>query len=287
LVGRSNCEALASAKRLELWVDGVERTAEVQVAPTAVDDKRAAPLVIILHGLGGTGLTISLVRGLTEALDDAGYVGVFPDALTGEWHFPGYSYSADPSGQRKDSEFFEVLLGRLTALDCVDPHRVYLAGISMGGGMATEITCRHAHRIAAVGLVAAQHFAVSCPQAQPVAVMSLHAVDDDVLPYKGGHVGGAPVDFPQVQAIRDVFEAWGSRNQCRAPGRPIELRRGVTRLSFEGCTRPVVHLRLAHGGHTWFGDDERHSGISATQELLDFFNIIGGPPAARDGIVER
>jgi polyhydroxybutyrate depolymerase len=168
------------------------------------------------------------------------------------WHFAGLP-STDRSGQQADVGVFDALLRRLTASGCVDPRKVVLAGHSQGGGMSGELACRRSDRLAGVAMISGEHFRLPCLPPRPVPVLSLHAVDDEVLPYGGGHVTPMPADFPSVLPAEDVAAAWAAIAGCLPAAVREDLDRGVIRLTWDGCRVPVTFYRLPSGGHAWAG----------------------------------
>jgi len=66
---------------LSLTVDGLERTYIVHV-PLGYDSKMQSPLVIMLHGGGGTAKAAIWETGWTEKADRDGFLAVFPNAMS-------------------------------------------------------------------------------------------------------------------------------------------------------------------------------------------------------------
>ena len=54
--------------------------------------------------------------------------------------------------------FISDLIDKLAAEHNVDPARIFVNGLSQGGGMSFALSCELPERVAAVGLVAAAHF---------------------------------------------------------------------------------------------------------------------------------
>ena len=117
--------------------------------------------------------------------------------------------------------------------------------------MADATACAFADRVAGAVLVSAVQFGNPCAPARPVPIVALHAIDDGVLPYAGGHIASTPAWFPEQQPVEDAVGRWAVRNGC--VGRPVtaDLPYGGAVLSWAGCDAPVTLHRLARGGHDY------------------------------------
>jgi polyhydroxybutyrate depolymerase len=102
-------------------------------------------------------------------------------------------------------------------------------------------------------MISGEHFQLPCRPSHTIPVLSLHAVDDEVLPYGGGHVTTMPRDFPAVLAAEQVAAAWAAIDGCGSlrPGADEEPGDDVSRISWLGCAAEVDFYRLASGGHAW------------------------------------
>jgi poly(3-hydroxybutyrate) depolymerase len=132
-------------------------------------------------------------------------------------------------------------------------------------------------RLAGAAFVSAQHHTLPCRLSRPIPVVSIHAVDDSILPYFGGSPGGA-YGGAHVLPVETVMAGWAAENGCSADPRSEELEGGIVRLTWEGCAAPVVHYKLPVGGHAWPGcaggtgySDCAAAEISATDVLWEFF----------------
>jgi polyhydroxybutyrate depolymerase len=261
---------------------GRYRAAIVHLPPRPDDE--ALPVVIGFHGLNSTAAEFAAYTKLTREADELGFIAVFPEGFGDPrgWHFTGLP-SSTPRTEEQDLAFFDLLIERLAASECVDPGRIFVTGHSRGGGMAASVACQRSERLAGVALVAAQHYTVPCRGGRPIPVLSIHAVDDPILPYFGGSPRGA-YGGAHVLPVETVMASWAAQNGCDGGQRSEELEGGAVRLTWEGCAAPVVHYRLPVGGHAWPGcaggtgySECADGDISATDTLWDFFSALPGP----------
>lgn len=102
--------------------------------PASYDRTKQAPLVISLHGaMNWPAFQQNLTRWNTRA-DENGFIVVYPAGMgTGlkTWFMNG---SRTPS-QMPDVKFISDLIDKLEAAYNIDPARIYVDGMSNGGGM--------------------------------------------------------------------------------------------------------------------------------------------------------
>ncbi len=236
--------------------------------PRGCGRSRPVPLVVSLHGAGGWGVQQKEASGWNELADREGFIAVYPTAAG----------NAGPrTWDRGDVQFISDLLDRLESEYAIDRDRIYVNGLSNGGGMSFVLSCAMADRIAAAGMVAAaqtEPFA-SCGASPPVPMIAFHGTRDAVAPYHGGSSWIWSGGFPD---IANWTAKWAKRNRC---GRAIDTRiaADVMRRAYEGCGADVVLYTIEQGGHNWPGHDELPEGITgrtthsidATREMWEFF----------------
>ncbi|UJR84625.1 alpha/beta hydrolase family esterase [Sandaracinus amylolyticus] len=235
-----------------LMHDGITRAFRVHV-PAAHDGTAPLPLVLVLHGGGGSGRQIENGSGMSAIADREGFIAVYPDG-TGRirtWNGGGCCGSA-VSESVDDVGFFAALLDHLEGSLCVDPARVYATGMSNGGIMSHRLACELADRLAAIAPVAGTDMTTACTPSRPVAVMQVHGSADGHVPWDGG-MGCGPAGVP-FTSVPETIARWQSRDGCGA---------SLTRFFEEGdghcersadCTGAEVALcTIEGGGHSWPG----------------------------------
>jgi polyhydroxybutyrate depolymerase len=241
---------------------GRSRQALVDVPDTAL--RRPAPLLLAFHGSGGTGPFMRTYSGFAHIARRAGFVGVYPTAAGPRWNL---EESEDPT-RADDVRFVRELIDRLGGRVCFDKTRVYVAGVSNGGGFAALLGCRLSHRIAAVASVAGGYGDVpACAPDRPVSVLEIHGTADQVVPYDGREGRGA---------ARDFAAAWAARDGCPPDPRERSVARGVVRYDWRPCQAgtAVAHIKLIGGKHQWPGatppDPGPVSPLAAAPEIWRF-----------------
>jgi polyhydroxybutyrate depolymerase len=295
-------EAGTTARTLQL--DGLDRPYLLTIPPR-YDGRRAAPLVLNLHGFGGTGEaqnaltdmpTLAAARGYVVVSPDGGPLkvplGVVPGAESaGEfegrpfWNIfsPGTVDFGPPHGTNlgidssqvgaDDVHFVTQLLDTLERELCVDTHRVYATGMSNGAGMATTLGCELGKRLTAIAPVSGVNLTGKCPGRDAISVLAVHGDADDTVLYNGNGLLGFQFGNPSV---RERMDQWAKRDRCSL--RPVTKKpqSGLTVTRWRGCAHGVdVQLwTIAGWGHEWprATSAGQRGVIDATKVALDFFD---------------
>lgn len=247
--------------------------------PRTYDGARATPLVISLHGAALWGSEQERLSGWDAVAERENVIVVYPTGAPG--HGPRIFHADAGPGLAKDVRFVADLIDELERRYRIDRHRIYVNGLSNGGGMAFVLSCAMPDRIAAVGLVAsAQTLPWSwCTDTHPVPMIAFHGTEDRVVPYNGGQSWIAPDPFPNIPTWVD---SWARRNRCAPDAIDSAVTPIVTRRVYAGCAEDAsVELYTIHGGgHEWPGRGGPRpewlcgpftSGLDATSVMWAFF----------------
>ncbi|HUH12045.1 MAG TPA: PHB depolymerase family esterase [Longimicrobiales bacterium] len=257
---------------------GEERRGYLLHVPRGHDQSRPTPLVISLHGGALWGAAQRDISGWNALADHEGFIVAYPSGA-GRASPRVWGARLGPDQQR-DVEFLTQLIDTLIARHNVDPSRVYVNGLSNGGGMTFTLSCAAADRVAAAGIVGGALFEPwgACIGAPPIPVVVFHGTDDSTAPYEGGTTWVAPWPFPNIP---HWVGRWAERNRCEVIPRDSALSATVTRRAYSSCAGGAdVVLYTLHGdGHVWpgggalprwlVGTDSRS--LDATRVMWEFF----------------
>jgi polyhydroxybutyrate depolymerase len=208
---------------------------------------KPAPLVLALHFGSGTGAQMEQVTRLTPQARRSGFVVAYPSSTS-----PGLWAGA---------EEIPAVMRTLSAIErvaCIDARRVYLTGISNGGGMAKVLACRLADRFAGVVLFAPAISGIGdCKPSRAISMLEIHGSADPLVPYA---------------AIPGVVAAWARLDGCSPAPRSASLGSVVTRQRWHGCRggAAVEHLRLAGGKHIELLPELRAAGVDPARTAWRF-----------------
>jgi polyhydroxybutyrate depolymerase len=240
--GGEPCERAPSPGDSEITVEsgGVQRTAILHVPPAAAGQK--LPVLVGLHRAGGE--FFESYSGFSVLADAEGFIAVYPDPVEEADGHTFWNIEQAPFGPN-DVQFISALLDYLESDLCVDPSRVYAAGVSNGGGMAALLACQLSSRFAAVASIAGGYSALPrCQPTNPVSVIEVHGTADGVVPYDG-----LPPD--RAGAVRPWLAAWRERDGCHGRARVSRIAPRVERYEWGDCAAgtAVEHIEIFGGGH--------------------------------------
>ncbi len=250
---------------------GTGRTVLIHT-PRGFDPATAAPLVILLHGSGGTGAAMLRDSKLAEASDKHGFVLAAPDAGMAHdkgfvWNIPGVPTvtGALPGPDAPDDvAFIGELIDQLATAGCADPARVYATGLSGGGRMTSWLGCVAADRFAAiapvVGLRAGNPLAsdptrpdpTTCRPSRPLPVIAFAGDADTTNPIQGG---GAKYWSYTMHAAE---MRWATLNGCTAAPTTRWVAPKVYEERYTACRNgaDVAGRITVGGGHSWVVDND-------------------------------
>jgi len=269
----------AETTTVKLTSSGEERSYQLYV-PRSYNPKIPAPLVITLHGYTSNPSDAIYSSRWNRLADEQGLIAVYPLGIGNPtyWHIFEYAYGG--RSYQIDVKFFSDLIDQLEENYNIDPSRIYVNGISMGGGMSYVLACNLADRIAAVGSVSgAYNFPqADCNPTKPVPFIAFHGTKDNAVPYEGGVNSSYGITYPSVPGF---ISAWAEQNQC-ANKTAVPQQGEISIMEYTQCSQnaDVVLYTIIGGGHTWPGDQPSPTEsvwgytsqqIDATQLMWQFF----------------
>ena len=263
---RADETARAGDQRIALQVRGLAREYVVHV-PAGSDGRRPLPVVVMLHGGGGTASLEMEATGWTYKADDAGFLAVFPEGARPHpdrrARFAGNPQTwNDGSGrfwsgshQIDDVGFINAVLDDLIGRFRVDERRIYVAGFSNGSSMAYRVGLELSSRIAAIAPISSSGLRVpSHPLVAPVSLISIHGTADPRNPLAGGDVEHQGQHDPRPP-VEDVIRLWAGLLHCPAAPAVIRNGDGVRGISYAPCDRgsEAAFYTVEGMGHVWPG----------------------------------
>jgi polyhydroxybutyrate depolymerase len=221
------------------------------------DAYKPRPLVIAWHGAGQTAAEFASSTGLSRLADRAHFL---------------VAYS--PSEGRGDS-WNTGALDQVEAAACVDPARVFVTGVSNGGGPAARLACDLPGRLAGVAAVAGGHRPLrQCTPDRPLPVLEIHGTAEQAVPYGGR--------LPASRAgVTRWLGQWRRIDGCHGRADRLKLAPGVTEVAWRRCSAAtrVVLMRLGRRTHGWRREPRTQplpAPFAATWRAWQFFRTL--PP---------
>jgi polyhydroxybutyrate depolymerase len=250
---------------------GMARTFHVYV-PTKYAPATPDMLVFVFHGYTqhgtGTGvLSIEYLSKMDAVADAQGFLLVYPDGYMQSWN-AGSCCGAAVSSNVDDMAFFDAMLAQVESEYCVDPKRVFAAGLSNGGFFSNRLGCERANVVAAIGPVAGPLDISPCKPARPVPMLEVHGTADPVVYYDGGSPSGA-LSVPQAVAT------WEQLDNCTDPTPTTVYMNGAATCTADTACAGGAAVELCvitNGGHQWPGGNNDYLGTFSTD--LDTSNAL-------------
>lgn len=157
--------------------------------PKAYDGSQAAPVVVALHGLGGTedGWMDGYEQLLPALAEKHGFIAVSPLGYRPDG-FYGFSYGSDPASRRKqdlsEQDVMQVL-ARVRQDYKVDSSRIYLMGHSMGAIGTWFLAAKYPDIWAALGPIAGTGNPQTVERMRHIPMFIVHGDADPTVPVAG------------------------------------------------------------------------------------------------------
>jgi polyhydroxybutyrate depolymerase len=273
---------------------GRERRYHLHVPPGS-EGSPGLPLLVVLHGGGGSGEQAQAATDLAERGVRAGFVVAFPDG-TGPlrsrlltWNSGGIpTYAADHGVD--DVAFLRSVVADVQKRVAIDPQRVFAAGHSNGGMMCHRLAREAAEVFAGIAVVAGAMNSTDTEAATPIAVLLVHGTGDDHVRYEGGAPREATgrAGNREDASVQQAIDYYVARDDLR--GYPTSQQDGKVRIDTYGNARaggasatPVRVITLEGGGHAWPGTGGKARraadapfAFDASGAILEFFAAL--PP---------
>ncbi len=239
---------------IELQVGGKPRSYMAQV-PNSYELNKPVPLVVVLHGTGGTPKRILSLGHFYKYVELRGFIAVGPSSL-GRAFNEGSGRGGPEVKEVDDVAFIEAVIDDVRKRAEIDPARIFLAGFSSGASMAQRVVLESSYDIAAVVAPAGHLWA---PERTPVRarpLLLMWGTADKLNPMRGGKVpyrrSGVTLDKP---APIETATEWARRLGCKSGPNESTPSEGVRKMAWKGCNEgAVVELYLVEGlGHHWGG----------------------------------
>ena len=209
---------------------------------------KGAPVVVFLHGYGGSGAGVLKMRGMVEGLKARGYAVIAPTAErrnggNRSWVFyPGWE-------GRDDAAFLRAVVADAAGRFGLSEERVVLSGFSAGGFMVNYLACATPDAYPAYAPVSGgfwRPMPESCEG--PVKLLHTHGWRDGVVPLEGRLLAGGRWEQG------DIFgglEIWRQANGCvgHKPDRMWDTGDFMRRNWGKCAPGGYLELALFPGGH--------------------------------------
>lgn len=208
----SICPALAFAQTTPgtLRFEGLDREYLLHT-PTGWDGVTPLPLLVGLHGGGGSNQAFAGSNGFLEAANREGFIAVFPNAVAGVWN-DGRGANQPQVRAINDVGFVAALIDEVANTLPIQADGVYATGTSNGGMLTHRLALELGYtpggnRLAGFAPIVANLPLDLLPAEPSLPLHGLLAVGtiDPLMPFIGGQVSGSQGRVISSDNTRDVW----------------------------------------------------------------------------------
>lgn len=261
--------------------------------PPATRSGRPLPVLLLLHGGGGSAAQALTDYPLLPLADRAGFALVAPDGTgplpTERLHTWNVSFGFGYAQRNRvdDNGFIRALLLQLGQAHAIDPRRVYLTGLSNGAILCHFAGAANADLIAGiapvVGTAAGRESGDSTltwpvKPTRPLDVILFNGALDEHVPLEGGWQKKHADRSPRfVASAQESAGFWVESNGCAPTPKIDELpAQQATRYTWRGGrdgTRVVLYV-LHNQGHAWPGGRAARAVADVPSPLLNAGEVL-------------
>lgn len=290
----------------EVLAEGNRRPYRVHV-PNRYDPASPLPVLVVLHGGGGSAAFVSQVYGWPELSEREGCLAVFPEATAEDPARPaavrenpriwndGSKRSAVARRNVDDIGYLAAVLDDLQANYAVDANRVFMTGFSNGASMTFRAGIELSDRLAAIAPVSG-HLCVQNPRpARPLSMLYIIGLADPLNPLAGGTTRTPWGTTREKPPVMDSILTWVRLIEASEQPRVLRHSDGVKHVRYgpgQSCCE-VQMCTIEGQGHEWPGarrtlpriiSGPQTNKLNATQAIWDFFAAVQrGIPAGDSG----
>ena len=250
--------------------DGVARSLIVYI-PASYDPAVVRPLVVVLHGGGGSARGMFSAHPLEAYAESTGYLFVAAQGTAKPGGGNEWNGSAAFDTGVDDVGYLERVIVELSSALAIDEHRRWMAGFSGGATMAVRFATERSELLAAIGTFAGKvgraegtmpPFVFPPEPTTPLSVQMTYGTED---PNFLGEIQGGSLSTSALEGM----QWWASALDCTAVP-AVEVQGKLTFDTYTGCASgTVARMVTVQGmGHMW---PDRSDGLDGTKLLLDFF----------------
>ena len=224
--------------------------------------KESAPLVLSLHGAGGTVSTSSHDPNFHSVADKEGFIVAYPQGKPttfpglGGMQANGWSSYGE---ENFDTKFLKAVIEDVAAMHNIDRERIYCCGFS-NGGMMTYVMANTASNIFA---------AFAAISGYPINEFHLHHCSWRPVPFL--HIHGKADDFVKYSLVPNVIDNMVARNGANPVPEKTTASGKYTKSVYEAGEGgfPIIFYEIDGMGHEAF--TSKTEANSSSQTMWNFF----------------
>jgi poly(hydroxyalkanoate) depolymerase family esterase len=279
------------------WIAGTARAAggsrDFKLwMPGTLEEGRACPLVMMLHGCTHNAEDMAEISGMNEVAEANRFLVVYPEQsrignLLKCWNWFLPKHQARDAGE---PSILAAVVEEVRSTCDIDPNRVYVVGVSAGGAMASILAATYPDVFAATALFAGAEFKAATSVSEALTALKDGGPDplrQGQLAFEAMRDGLAHKQRRRMPAIvfhgtadtavslvnaEQAITQWGKTNECLAAhhgedgfalteriidGQVLNGHAYQKRVYVEGDSRLLMEKWVVQGlGHAWSGSPQ-------------------------------
>ncbi len=269
-----------SSKYDHIEINGAERKYLINI-PSNYSDNKPVPLVLALHGGGGSAQTIRKKSNFDRISEDENFIVVYPDGTGRNNYFlhtwnSGYTTTYASQQKVDDVKFLNHLIEHLKQKYNILNSKIYMTGHSNGAKMSYRFGAEHPQKLTGIAPVSGSIggrkekdtplYTIPEPSG-PLSAVHIHGKQDKYVPYNGGKgksVIGARYDL----SVENSVSFWVKNNNCSKTPQIEKSENGIFEIKKykNGEENTEVILVTIKAGHFW---NDMNNQIKAVENYDD------------------
>ncbi|MEZ0539649.1 extracellular catalytic domain type 1 short-chain-length polyhydroxyalkanoate depolymerase [Fibrella arboris] len=244
---------------------GLTRTYRIYIPSSYSKRNHPLPLVVALHGGGGSGQQFEAQSKLSETADTEGFIVVYPDGRQNSgmlklrtWNAGACCGQSASTQQTDDVGFIRSLIDKLQATYQIDPKRVYATGHSNGAMLCYRLACELPDKLAAIAANAGtMQLKTACQPSRIMPILHIHSKQDRHVPPDGG-VGSQSLNRQWNPSVDTTLSVFAKLAHCTTTKQVVRTTAGYTLYEWMNCqdNTPIQYYLTNDGGHSWPGGQQ-------------------------------
>jgi polyhydroxybutyrate depolymerase len=246
--------------------------------PKSYTNNQYYPLVLVLHGRGGSGPKMAEYTQFSELADKQKFIVVYPNAINKPTLWNAFY---KPYGkERDDITFISKTLQQLKENYKINERKIYVVGYSSGAMMAYRVASELSSQITAVAIISGslgyrknnRDVYINKPTVS-IPTIIVHGKKDPIVHFKGGMSLTVKTD---LIGVKPSVEKWAAYNQCKiVPTKENFISSRYIRETYTCINNgQIVFYTLLDGTHKWptLLPNENNQMSLTAQVLWDFLS---------------
>lgn len=274
-MGSSSCASSQATGNNTIYLNSSNQRRSFIIHLPPSYGQQPLPVVFNYHGYDNTAARMASYTNMGAEADQGNFIVVFPQGASDSAGKPSWNAGIGafgPTGNADDVQFTRDMISYLQQHYCIDAHRIYVTGYSIGASMAYRVACTLSKQIAALATVegAFYHFPGGCQSSRPIPVLVIHSLVDPLAPYNGDA-------NRRLAAVSTFLNVWFTIDRCNTNIRQTIFQKAdVTGFQWPKCANSttVEHYRITDGGHVWPGSATPMPSLGYTTHTIDSNVVI-------------